>query len=62
MLRNKRDNIDNTAIKLLEEEGLKVIRPIEEGKDVTVYLCRRKDRTKIEAAIIDGTVVIAPEK
>ena len=48
------------ARKLLSEEGLKMINKVAEYEDGTVYLCKRRNGTEIEAAIQDGIVVVAP--
>ena len=50
------------ARELLAKEGLSLVKLLKEYTDASVYLCKRRNGTKIEAAILkNGRVIIAPE-
>ena len=46
---------------ILVEEGLTPIKLIHEYDNASLYLCKRKNGTEIEAVIQDGVAIIAPE-
>ena len=49
------------AREILAEEGLKPIELVHEYDNASLYLCKRKNGTEIEAVIQDGMAIIAPE-
>ena len=49
------------ARKILAEEGLTPVKLVEKYDNATVFLCKRRNGTEIEAVIQDGIATIAPE-
>ena len=49
------------ARKILAEEGLKPVKLIKEYENASLYLCKRRNGTEIEALIQDGMAIIAPQ-
>lgn len=45
---------------ILAEEGLTPIKLLEQYDNATLFLCKRRNGTEIEAVIQDGVVIVAP--
>lgn len=46
---------------ILSEEGLSLVKTLEEYDNATMFLCKRKNGTEIQVVIQDGVAIIAPE-
>lgn len=52
----------NDARTILAKNGFLFVKLIDEYNDASVYLCKRRNGTEIEVAILnDGSVIVAPE-